>query len=341
MGIRPFYAPGAAADLLPRYSFLEPLLHGRRVLEIGAAAATEGASALYLAEHGAAAVVSVDADAEALARARAECDHPFVQFLQAGIPELARGAFDLVVLADASHLAGHPERVAELKALLARLGVLVAPLPAVGGAGLSALAGTRPPGDGEVPPWGAFIEALTAHFPVVELATQSAMVGWVLGPASEVGREPEVILDGSLAGAPEAAWYLALCGERATRLSGVTLVGLPPRPLADAAVAATEAARASASPPELTALQAEAAELRRALAGRQEDSGEETRARIAAWEARLGEKEARLSEIEAEAASARGRAELLAAEAASERAARREAEQALEARLAGGAERPP
>ena len=38
------------------------------MLEIGAAAATQGASALWLAEHGAAAVVSVDSDAEALAR---------------------------------------------------------------------------------------------------------------------------------------------------------------------------------------------------------------------------------------------------------------------------------
>lgn len=272
MGIRPFYAPGAAADLLPRYSFLEPLLHGRRVLEIGAAAATEGASALYLAEHGAAAVVSVDGDAEALARASAEHDHPFVQFLRAEISELARGAFDLVLLADASHLAGHPERVAELKALLSRLGVLVAPLPAAGGAGLSALGGARPPGDGEVPPWEAFIAALSNSFEVVELATQSAMVGWVLGPASALGREPEVILDGSLAGAPEAAYYLALCGERATRLTGVTLVGLPPRPLADAAVASAEAARTAAHPPELPALQAEVAELRRALAERQEDS---------------------------------------------------------------------
>ncbi|HZY03387.1 MAG TPA: methyltransferase domain-containing protein, partial [Anaeromyxobacteraceae bacterium] len=272
------------------------------MLEIGAAAATQGASALYLAEHGAAAVVSVDDDPEALARARAECGHPFVQFLEIRIPELARGAFDLILLADGRHLAGQPGRVAELKALLARLGILVAPLPAVGGAGLSALAGTRPPADGEVPAWGPFIEALTAHFPVVELATQSAMVGWVLGPAGQEGREPEVILDGSLAGAPEAAWYLALCGERATRLSGVTLVGLPPRPLADAAVAAAEALRAARSPPELPTLQAEVIDLRRVLAERQADATDETRARIAAWEARLAGKETRLAELAAEAA---------------------------------------
>ena len=45
-----FYARNAAGDLLARYSFLEPLLEGKRVLEIGAARATDGGSALFLAE---------------------------------------------------------------------------------------------------------------------------------------------------------------------------------------------------------------------------------------------------------------------------------------------------
>lgn len=75
-----FFAPHGAADLLSRYSFIEPLLAGRRVLEIGAARATDGASALALAERGAAAVLSVEDDGEGFGRAAELATHPFVQF---------------------------------------------------------------------------------------------------------------------------------------------------------------------------------------------------------------------------------------------------------------------
>ena len=37
-----FYARNGAGELLARYSFIEPLLEGRRVLEIGAARASAG-----------------------------------------------------------------------------------------------------------------------------------------------------------------------------------------------------------------------------------------------------------------------------------------------------------
>src|SRR5262245_27228285 len=53
---------------LPLYAYLEPLLTGRRILEIGAGS---GAGAEYLASRGATRVVSIDTDGFAIDRARA------------------------------------------------------------------------------------------------------------------------------------------------------------------------------------------------------------------------------------------------------------------------------
>src|SRR5512138_513683 len=110
-----FYARDGAGDLLARYSFIEPLLEGRRVLEIGAARATEGASALFLAERGAAAVLSVEAEEADLEAARRSGRHPFVQFMATPLSELRAGTFDLVLLADGSALGPTPDQVAELR----------------------------------------------------------------------------------------------------------------------------------------------------------------------------------------------------------------------------------
>src|SRR5215212_529234 len=95
-----FYARNGAGDLLARYSFLEPLLAGKRVLELGGARATDGGSALFLAERGAAAVLSLEAAAEDVAVAREAGHHPFVQFRAGEERDLPAGAFDLVLVAD-------------------------------------------------------------------------------------------------------------------------------------------------------------------------------------------------------------------------------------------------
>src|SRR5512138_1066845 len=100
-----FHARHGAGDLLARYSFIEPLLEGKRVLEVGAARATDGATALFLAERGAAAVLSIEEAEADLAAARDAGHHPFVQF-RAGPPEdLRAGTFDLVLVADGAPLA--------------------------------------------------------------------------------------------------------------------------------------------------------------------------------------------------------------------------------------------
>ena len=128
-----FFAPNGAGDLLSRYSFIEPLLTGRRVLEVGAARRTDGRSALALAERGAATVLSVEDDGGGLGGAAELASHPFVQFRTVPLEELPRNAFDLVLIPDGAQLATSPERLAALAALLSPRGHLVAAIEAAGG----------------------------------------------------------------------------------------------------------------------------------------------------------------------------------------------------------------
>ncbi|WP_242356769.1 methyltransferase domain-containing protein, partial [Anaeromyxobacter sp. SG64] len=153
----PFHARNGAGDLLARYSFIEPLLAGRRVLEIGAAAASDGATALFLAERGAAAVLSIAPSEPELAAAREAGHHPFVQFRAAEPEALRAGTFDLVLVADGSALAREPARVATLRRLLAPGGRLVTAI-AAGGTALADLGGE--PAAPEAPPYEAFVATL-------------------------------------------------------------------------------------------------------------------------------------------------------------------------------------
>src|SRR5512138_492785 len=124
-----FYSRDGAGDLLARYSFIEPLLDGMRVLEVGAARATDGGSALFLAERGAAAVLSIEAAEEDLAAAREAGHHPFVQFRAMAPADLRAGTFDLVLVADGAPLARDPLRLGVLRRLLAPRGRLVTAIP--------------------------------------------------------------------------------------------------------------------------------------------------------------------------------------------------------------------
>src|SRR5512137_427650 len=238
-----FFARHGAGEILARCSFIEPLLQGRRVLELGAAEATEGAGALLLAERGAAAVVSL-VEGGALERARAAGHHPFVRFDDVPLESLPAGAFDLVLLADGAPLADDPARITALRRLLAEQGHLVTAIPAAGGRSLAELAGDATPV--HTPVYETFIAALTEHFPWVEVATQSASVGYVIAVPPPEGEEPEVSIDGSQAGDAEAAAYLAICGEGPSGLSGITMVALPSRRLLDDAAASRAAAVAGA-----------------------------------------------------------------------------------------------
>ena len=227
-----FHARNGAGELLARYSFIEPLLEGKRVLEIGAAVATGGQSALLLAERGAAAVLSIEPPGTDLAEARDAGHHPFVQLKDVRLDELRPGAFDLVLAWDGAALAADPAEVARHARLLAKGGRLVTAIPA-GGPALGDVAGDSAPAPVA---YEAFAEALASVFPSVEVATQSAIVGWVLA-MGEQGPEPELGMDGTLAGEAAAAAYVAVCGDTPAGLGGLSLVALPVEPLVQAAAA--------------------------------------------------------------------------------------------------------
>src|SRR5512133_807180 len=127
-----FYGRNGAGELLARYSFIEPLLEGKRVLELGAARATAGGTALFLAERGAAAVLSLEEDEDGVDEAREAGHHPFVQFRAGAAEDLPAGAFDLVLVADGAALGRAPDRLAALGRLLAPGGRLVTAFPAGG-----------------------------------------------------------------------------------------------------------------------------------------------------------------------------------------------------------------
>jgi chromosome segregation ATPase len=261
-----FHARNGPGELLARYSFLEPLLEGRRVLEVGAARSTEGASALFLAERGAAAILSVEPDDASLTAARRTGHHPFVQFQSLEIASLRAGTFDLILLTDGGHLAASPEELATYRRLLAPGGRLVTAI-AAGGVGLPDLVGD--PATREPPPYEAFVNALADHFPLVEVAAQTATVGWVFGLPSET--EPEIAMDGTLAGTPDTTSYVAIAGDEPTGLSGFTVVALPVAPLVEAARGRTDGAAAAKAAEEAEARIAQAEAMRsmsdEALAG--------------------------------------------------------------------------
>jgi hypothetical protein len=81
----------------------------------------------------------------------------------------------------------------------------------------------------EAPPtYGQLLDALSPHFPHVEVATQSPVLGYQL--AFEKGDGLQV--DGTLIHGSEAAYFLVVAGQDPARIVDPTWVQLPPEPLA-------------------------------------------------------------------------------------------------------------
>jgi hypothetical protein len=300
--MRAYHAAGGPGELLARTSFVEPLVAGRRVLELGGAAATAGASARALVDRGAASVVAADDDAEGLAAAAASSPHPAVEYLELRGGELPAGPFDLVLVHAGAPLAAAPEQVAALAARLAPGGHLVAALPVAGAPSLAALARPEPEGHAAGPAYESFVGSLEAVFPVVEIATQSATLGWTIARSSEA--EPELTVDGTHGEAAEAAAYLAICGAAPSGLSGMVLATLPA-----AAALRDTAARAAADVDAVRDALAQSRADALGLAGRLEEAGARAtaleedlaalRARVAAEEERAARAERQVAELQA------------------------------------------
>lgn len=216
-----------SSELLPRYIFAEGLFTRRRVLEVGAVAATLGHSARFLASRGARSVVACDSDLSALEEAQRRYAAPNLRFRPQVFEDFEPAGFELVLVADLAPFVRAPELLRELSRLVGRGGYLMGGLRNLAGLALSQV---MEPERGEEPPptYGQLLDALSLHFHSVEVATQTPVLGYQL--AFEKGEGLQV--DGSLATPGEAAYFVVLAGEEPVRRFDPTWVQLPPEPLA-------------------------------------------------------------------------------------------------------------
>jgi SAM-dependent methyltransferase len=225
----PFYQPLGACEVLPRYAYLETLLPGRRILEVGAVAATSGRSAAFLRARGARRVLAIDSDPAAVDAARREHSaDPDLRFFAGRLEDLSEAPFDLALVADAAPLIRLPSSLDLLARLLSPDGHVFLALRNPAGVSLARLIAEEPR---EAPPtWGELIATLEARFASVEAATQTALAGYRLTPTG--AGDIDAAVDGTLAGAEECAYFLAMAGaRRAGAFGDEAFVTLPVAPL--------------------------------------------------------------------------------------------------------------
>jgi golgin subfamily B member 1 len=227
--MNPHFRQLGQSELLPRYIFAEGLIARRRVLEVGAVAATGGRSAQFLLQRGARSVVACDAEVAAIEQAQQELGTPQLRFRADTFEEFAPGEFDLVLVADLAPYVRAPELLKELVRLLAGHGHLIGGLRNPSGLALCQL--VEPEGAEAPPTFGQLLDALSPHFRSVEVATQSPVVGYQLAFEGAEG----LLVDGTLVNQVEAAYFVVLAGQEPARSLDPSWIQLPPEPLAFAA----------------------------------------------------------------------------------------------------------
>lgn len=214
------------SELLPRYIFAESFFVRRRVLEVGAVAATGGSSAAFLLSRGARAVVALDEDVQAIEEASRQHGGPSLRFRPFLLDDLEPASFDLVLVADLAPYVRAPALLAALASRVARGGYLVGGLRNPAGLALAQL--MEPEDRQPSPTYGQLLDALSTHFKAVEVATQSPLLGYQLAFERSEGLQ----VDGTLAGQAEAAYFVVVAGHDSPRQVDPTWVQLPPAPLA-------------------------------------------------------------------------------------------------------------
>jgi SAM-dependent methyltransferase/chromosome segregation ATPase len=274
---------------LPLYVYIEPLIGGRRVLEIGSAG---GAGADYLAGHGAARVLSLDVDPSSVERARARHRRANLEFraVQSLADPGALGeSFDLVIVPDGESLVRRGDAVAAWKQLLADGGRLVL---TAGSADRRAGAAGSAPAAGGVG-YYEISDALLRHFPRLQMFGVTPFAGFGVvefdGSGGDGLRVDSRLVEG---GAEPPAAYLAVAGREAAQGLGYALVQIPFAPVEARLTAAAE-------------VQDRGAEGRLAAAERRLDDTERRgRARVEEAEARVAELRRKLDDAALQSESA-------------------------------------
>ncbi|HEY2732137.1 MAG TPA: methyltransferase domain-containing protein [Polyangia bacterium] len=206
---------------LPVYSYLEPLLVGRRVLELGTGA---GAGAAQLRALGAAEVVGVDTDAGFVEQARARHGAAHLAFHAASslLDVVAGAPFDVVVVPESEAVLRRPEAIPALARLLTPGGRLVL-------VASSADRGVGSAGGGVG--YYELSDALLPHFPALQMfgVTPFAAFGVVEFEANGEGlRVDSRLVEGGVE--PPGA-YVAVAGSERVGDLGYALVQVPFAPI--------------------------------------------------------------------------------------------------------------
>jgi SAM-dependent methyltransferase len=274
---------------LPLYTYLEPLLAGRRVLELGTGS---GAGAAHLAAHGAD-VVAVDTDEAALERARTRHAGPRVAFraVKSLLDVVAGAPFDVVVVPECEALVRRPEAIPSLARMLAPGGRLVLVATSADRPNLADARGLGPAGAGGVG-YYELSDALLPHFAAVQMfgVTPFAAFGVVEFDVEGEGlRVDSRLVEGGVE--PPGAYVAVAGAERAGDL-GYALVQVPFAPI-EAKLAAVGEGEERGAPARLAAAEQ-----------RLDDVERRGRARVEEAETRAVELRRKLEDAGAQAESA-------------------------------------
>jgi len=194
------------------YSYLRPVISGRRVLEVGCGT---GEAAEHLLRLGAKTVVGAGS-ARDIAQARSRHHDGALAFVTMTADAIdASGAFDVVLVPDAaSVLRGHgPVQLSTLIALVAPDGQLACVVPN----------GDR--GDGV--PYYDVVDALAPHFPKVRMFGQTPFAAYGIAEFDEAAADLRVDSDLAERESEEPTHYIALAGAGEPQGLGYALVQIP------------------------------------------------------------------------------------------------------------------
>lgn len=211
------------------YSYLRPLLTGRRVLELGCG---DGQGAMHLVALGARSVVAADGDGRVVEQARARHRNPALTFAAATPAALEPlGPFDLVLAPDGAAVVRGlgAISISLARRLLGPRGRLVCAVEN----------GDRAGAGSEALPYYDLVDALSPHFASVRMFGQTSFVAFGIAEFDEAGEG--LRLETGLSDAnEEPAHYLAVAGPEAGPSLGYALVQVPFAPAGAAATAPRE-----------------------------------------------------------------------------------------------------